>query len=201
MKLIKKYLSQKRTKEYREYYYKNLFPPLDIKEIVDRIKKCEIIYHTKNLITFRNTINFFDNSKKVISSLGEPSYKKHNFTKDYTIFFYKNKIEKLKIKCQIHFINDCFIYAAQVFPNLTDKQIEELISIIKEKYIIHDHNKDIQIPFSIRDENENTLFIEKYFCLTINYLTGNSEILSTVEEIIPYEQSQIKSFKYLHKFI
>lgn len=200
MNLLKKLFLQKKIKDYKKYYYKNLFPLLNAVDVIKRSKSCYNVYLTNTVITLRNSINLSDTTEKVLNTLENKKYQNFYVSNKYKIIFYKQKINSLKIKLQLHFYNEKLFYAAQIFSNLDELKQNELINLIKIKYNLQEY-QDLSIPFAIKDKHENLLFVEKYFYFILNYISGDYNTISNIiDELVDNQKHKsipINFMKYI----
>lgn len=179
MNLFKSYIEKKKDRNYyKNYYYKNSFYAYDFFnrfKIIQAFKN-EILYSLE--LQFKGKIEFNASTDKVKSVLGDARYSfAHEDIKHYQIFHYKNKINDMKNRSQLHFYNDSFFYGVQFFPYLSSIQKAELIDLLRIKYSIPVNE---QLPFKIKDHKNNVLFISDDLNFSLEYYTGNEAILRFV---------------------
>ncbi|HOU98273.1 MAG TPA: hypothetical protein PLP65_05450 [Bacteroidales bacterium] len=179
MNILKAYIERKKVKNYyKSYYYKNSFYAYDFFERYNLIETFDKTFSFSSLIHFKGKIEFNISSKEIFIKLGESRYtSNHEEIKNYQILHYKNKINDLKNRSQLHIYNDMFFYGIQLFPYLSSIQKEELIQLLKNKYSIP---SDEHLPFKIKDKQNNILFVSDNLNLSLDYITGNEMMLSTL---------------------
>lgn len=179
MNLFKSYIAKKKDHNYyKSYYYKNSFYAYDFFSRFQAIKAFnnDVLYPIE--LQFKGKIDFNSSKEEVKLKLGNARYFfNHEDLKNYQIFHYKNKINDLKNRSQLHFFSDKFFYGILLFPYLNLIQKKELINLLKIKYSIP-VNK--QLPFLIKDHKNNILFISDNINFSLEYITGNEALLCSV---------------------
>ncbi|MGQ9847457.1 MAG: hypothetical protein ACUVQP_08165 [Bacteroidales bacterium] len=179
MNLLKRYIEKKNKRNYyKDYYYKNIFFAYDFFNRFKAIQafKNEIFYPLE--LKFKGKIDFNASKEEVLFKLGKPRYSfEHEDLKHYQILHYKNKINDIKNRSQLHFYYDSFFYGVQLFPYLSSIQKQELIDLLRIKYAIPDNET---LPFKIKDCKNNILFISDDLNFSLEYFTGNEDLLRSL---------------------
>lgn len=185
MNLLKAYIKRKTT-YYKSYYYRNSFIPYDFKERHDLISKLQA-YKTAENILFKGKVPFDINLKSVEAILGKAHFV-HEDEKinNYFTVYYKNKLNDIKNKSQLHFYGNQFFYGIQIFPYLTKVQQEEFSDLLRIKY---QYPSSTNYPIVLSDHQQNLLIISYNLGLTLEYITGNHLLIKQV--IQAFEQLEI----------
>lgn len=185
MNFLKGYIKRKTT-YYKRYYYRNSFIPYDFKERYDFISKLHT-YKTAESILFKGKVPFDINLKSVETILGKAHFV-HEDEKinNYFTVYYKNKLNDLKNKSQLHFYGNQFFYGIQIFPYLTKVQQEEFSNLIRIKY---QYPSNTTYPIVLTDHQQNLLIISVNLGIVLEYITGNK--LQVERVIQAFEQLEI----------
>lgn len=179
MNLIKSYIEKKKERNYyKSFYYKNSFYAYDFFNRFKAIQasKNEIISPLE--LQFKGKIDFNASKEEVLLKLGNARYSfTHEDLRHYLILYYKNKINGIKNRSQLHFYNNSFFYGVQLFPYLSSIQKKELVNLLRIKYSIPVENP---LPFKIIDGKKNVLFISDDLNFSLEYITGNEALLCSV---------------------
>ncbi len=177
MNIIKSYIKKKTVNYYRSYYYRNSFTAFDFKERYVFCNNKKVIL-TQTPIIFKGKIEFGLNEKEIQQILG----KSHFIYQDerlegYITLYYKNKISNLKNKSQLHLYKNHFFYGIQVFPYINKQQIQDIVSLLQVKY---QFSTSFEMPFILKDANNNKLIVSENVGLSMEYITGNEFIINQV---------------------
>jgi len=193
MNIIKSYI-KKKTEKYKSYYYKNNFPNFDYFDRFNKISDL-ILYDTNEEFIIKNKIPFGTNISNINNLIGKCRFqKKLEELNNYTIYYYKFKIDFLKYKLQLHFYNDMLFYAVNSFPYLDTHELEELLNLVKIKYKIQNI---IDLPFGIKDKNNNILVVSESVELIFEYFWGNKNFINEI--FSEYNKLEIRRQKLIEK--
>lgn len=109
MNFFKAYIKRKTT-YYKSYYYRNSFIAFNFKERYDFFRNIEP-YKTSENILFKGKVPFNINLKSVEAILGKAHFV-HEDEKlsNYFTVYYKNKLNDIKNKSQLHFYGNQFLW-------------------------------------------------------------------------------------------
>jgi hypothetical protein len=149
-----------------------------------------------NEIETNTEIQFMDNKKIneinkecIIRKYGNPNYKFINGAlSEIEILIYRQKLGSYKTKLELHFFkNNLFLYT-YTFSYLTLKEKNEIIKIIKEKYLEREC-KDI-INYNIVDKNKNIIMLNDGVDFSIKYSRKNNIDLETILKNNEFQNSK-----------
>jgi len=171
----------------RNYYYEKILDKYSdghfYVNLINNLKKI-------NEIETNTEIRLIDNKKlneivikDIIRKYGKPNYKiicEDLF--EIKVLFYRQKLAYHKTKLEFHFCkNNLFLYTYTFsYLNLEDKN--EIIQILKEKYL-EGKSKDI-INNYIVDKNKNIILLEDSIDFSIYYSYKNNIALEMILEYI-----------------
>ncbi len=198
MNLFKAYIERKKTKGYyKSYYYKNSFYSFDFCERYQALNKYETIFNTQTPVIFKGKAEFGINQMETGTALGKPRFiANHDNLNNYKIVHYKNSIQSLKNRSQLHYYSDRFFYGVQIFPYLSNNQKEELINLLKIKYGIP---MSAELPIKIKDKEGNYIYISSNFSLSLEYFSGNPLMIGSVLDAFSRHEKRILSKKEKEK--
>lgn len=177
MMVFFKNLIKHKTTYYKNYYYRNSFLSYNFKDRFDLFKNIET-YKTTQSILFKGKVPFDINLSTVVKILGRPHFV-HNeeSINQYLTIYYKNKLNNIKNKSQLHFFDNQFFYGIQIFPYLTKSQQEEFSELLRIKY---QYPSNVNYPIALIDHQQSLLMISVNFGLTLEYITGNTLLVEHV---------------------
>jgi len=180
MNFFKSYIEKYKSKNYyKSFYYKNSFYNFDFFERYADIKSFDTQFAYNQPILFKGKIAFNVSIKEVEKYLGRPRFtSQYDHIYNYNILHYKNSINSIKIRSQLHFYNHTFFYGIQIFPYLTTHQKEEICKLLKIKYALP---LNVELPLKIVDFEGNVLFVSNNIYLSIEYITGNHQLLNILQ--------------------
>lgn len=179
MNFLKAYIEKKKDRNYyKSFYYKNSFYSYDFFSRFNVIQEYNQSFILNSVLKFKGKIDFNSTTLNVINSLGKSRYTSdYENIKNYHILYYKNKINDLKNRSQLHFYNHSFFYGIQQFPYLSSIQKEELLNLLRNKYSIPSQEK---LPYKIKDLQNNILFVSDNLNFSLEYITGNETLLKSI---------------------
>lgn len=179
MNILKAYIKKKKVNNYyKSYYYQNSFYSYDFFERYEVIQAFEKEFTYGSTIQLKGKIDFNASFDEIKQKLGDSRYTTHHEKlKNYQILHYKNKINDLKNRSQLHLFEDSFFYGIQLFIYLSSIQKEELIHLLRLKYSIPANEP---LPFKIKDNHNNTLFVSDNIYFSLEYITGNPQVLRSI---------------------
>ncbi|NSW44420.1 MAG: hypothetical protein HPY79_01135 [Bacteroidales bacterium] len=117
--------------------------------------------------------------KEVQEYIGKPRFtSQYDNIYNYNILHYKNSIQLLKNRSQLHFYNHTFFYGIQIFPYLTTNQKDEIFKLLEIKYALP---INVELPLKIVDLDNNILFVSNNVYLTLEYISGNTQLLQNLQ--------------------
>lgn len=155
---------------------------------------------TRIPICFSKDTCFDSTTLKTIKENGLPDqWIKLKKFKNYEILLYKTSVYGLKIKNELHFINNKLVAFNNNFPYSTSNHNTIVEILLREKYI--PENKDFceLTEFQIFDDNGNFIFIENNGFLSINYVTGNPEMQQLLINFMAKKKQKSKESEYRFK--
>ena len=177
----------------RNYYYENLLMEHNRGSLYFILMKD---LKNTNGIETNTEIQFMDNKKNneinkecIIRKYGIPSYKFiYEPLPEIEVLFYRQKLGSHKTKLELHFFkNKLFLYT-YTFSHLSLKDKNEIIKIIKEKYLEREC-KDI-INYNIVDKNKNIIMLNDGVDFSIKYSRKNNIDLETILKNNEFQNSK-----------
>ncbi len=157
----------------KEDYYQNLIREDSTSRFLEvYARQTEAFTNPGLCIRFRN-LPFGISAGEVVNLMGKPRYEYDNDRRitSHKIFFYRTGLSHFRAVSQLHFINDQFFYAKYSFRNYDTENLENVLSALKDKYF---YTKQFTDKISqVKDEDKNTVMVEKSIHLGIAYLSGN----------------------------
>lgn len=134
----------------------------------------------------KNNLKFGISPLMLRFKLGKPFYSyERDSNYKYKILLYKSYIGKYKTKVEYHFFDKKLFFVTYTFSE--SDNFKTITSILKNKYKI---GKNISIEdIKIIDKNKNIIYVDKTFDFTINYLTGDNQLIQAINEKI-YEPNR-----------
>lgn len=159
----------------RESYFHSIYSRYNyLENQILNIENVKDIVITKRRIRFGFDLEFGLRSKQILEKLGKPYFTYSNkSTPEHTIYFFKRKVYKYKMKVEVHFFKDVFFMGIYTF-DVSKGEVKTIIEDICSKYqldlgsFLHQKNK-------IVDQIGNTLDIDFKLNLVIAYIDGNNK--------------------------
>ena len=186
MKNFNVYLKRKQ----KDYNYYNYFLKYqDINYYMSIYNKTDVI-NVQEPFLKNNSAMLKLKKSNIVKQYGKPCFKKHSeLDKSHFILFYNITFLKYRILKSFHFLNHKLILVNMTFQHISNEEKLKLINKIKEVYDI-DSEKFTSVK--IVDCENNILFIEDLFELSVNYMSSNTETLKNKYEAIKKLESKTK---------
>ncbi len=167
----------------RDYYYEELLDKysdgLFYKNLKDRLA---LLAGRKSTVEIRVLDGKTPNNiirKEVVKKYGRPNYKiKNEAFPDITILFYKRQIGEYKVKLEFHFYKKDLVFFSYNFPYLSPESYEEVVQIIRDKYL-GDGSQDIMDSYII-DRNGNIVLPDNIFGFSVYYFCPDNQNFSNM---------------------
>jgi len=174
---IRSFFRAKRAIQYydRESYFHSIYSHYNyLENQILNVEKVKDIVITKRRIRFGFDLEFGLRSKQILDKLGNPYFTYSNRSiPEYTIYFFKRKVYKYKMKVEVHFFKDVFFMGIYTF-DVSKDEAKAIMEDICTKYqlelgsFFHQKNK-------IVDQIGNTLDIDFKLNLVVAYIDGNNK--------------------------
>ncbi len=162
------------------YYYKFLTNNYNSDNsyclLIADLKDLKPIKTTTKIQLSQNSLPFNSNIKQVISKYGKKYYKLKQKTESFetTILLYRMKIGGYKTKLELHFCENKLFYFNYTFSYVKPKHINDIMSILEEKYT---NSKKINIHEDyIIDEDANVIRISHDTGLSVQYISTKNSL-------------------------
>jgi hypothetical protein len=183
------------TMNYNQYYYKVGGQINDLNYYLTLFKKCSCndFISTNHEICKSKSLKFgcsIDDVKKKLCNVNLHYF--DNQPLKIVILYYKTLIGHYKVRTQLHFHNKKLFLFNYSFPYTNKTEKDEIISIIRQKYIADKEESNLRI---IADSFNNCIQIDDNVEFTINYLSMNCELfnpLSLLSNISDEEEEKKK---------
>lgn len=116
---------------------------------------------------------------------------------DVKVLLYKHKIGRYKAKMELHFYKNRLFFYAYTFSYINMDEKEEIINIIKDKYLKVDSVN--LFDKYIVDQNENIMMINDKIEFSIYYLVNNQEAMDSFLEYRKNKNKLSESVEKKHK--
>ncbi|MBI5217344.1 MAG: hypothetical protein HY958_00240 [Bacteroidia bacterium] len=182
---IVKFIYRKLYLKYRPYYshfdvFENINDHITYERLLQGLNTNINDINTERDIRF-NHLPFGSSTKDLTKKIGKPRFKfKHPHIENIVSYFYRRKFGPLKATTLFCFYNDNLIFGSFIFDNINTSKINELETIIIEKYL---GNTDNTANISkILDSHLNKIEIVRSVDFRINFYCGNKSILLKLQE-------------------
>ena len=193
MKLNKYKKIRPYTYNTKEEYYQNFEYPMSLENFVGLFEKRNEALQSNVEIHFKK-IPFGVSHKEIIAKLGKPNLiKKAKFMEcnHHIILFYKKLIAGHKVIIQTHLLEDIFFYGLLTCIDETI-EIDIINKTLVTKYLNGRENINCA-SITIYDKKDNKINLNVGVYITLQYTTGNREILRTLNQLIKDEQLMEKN--------
>lgn len=159
------------------YHHKTLAIYKDITSVCSLFscEKLEVI-DTEIPIRYNDNHDFGTNINKLKEKLGTPDYslKKQVCSLEFKILVYRMRLGGLNTRLELHFYEDSLFYYNYIFSHIKNKEKRKLKKLLKLKYLKSKSNLKNKV---IVDQSNNKIKISNNINFTINYITGDVNIL------------------------
>ena len=177
----------------RSYYYNRLLD--GYKSIQLYLKLMNDLKNTNGIETntkiqlIDNKKNNEINKKNIIKKYGNPNYKFIcEDLSEIEILSYRQKLGSHKTRLEFHFYKDNLFFHTYTFSYLSPKEKNEIIKIIKDKYLGREY-RDIK-GHHIVDKNQNIILLNDIFDFSIKYSNKNNIVLETILNHNEFQKSK-----------
>ncbi len=191
-------LFNKRKLDYypRYYYYEILLDKyrdgLFYSNLINNLKKTDGIKTDTEIRLFDNKIPNEVVINDIIRKYGKPNYKIiYEDLFEIKVLFYRQKLGEHKTKVEFHFFRNNLFFYTYTFPYLNLENKNEIIQMIKEKYL-EGKSEDIINNFItsnlsyIVDKNKNIILYNDSIDFSIYYYCDNKKIMEKIMESIDF---------------
>ncbi|MCK4815282.1 hypothetical protein KA005_05895 [bacterium] len=177
----------------KEEYYQRFEYPMSLENFVRLFEKRNEALQSNVEIQLKN-IPFSVSHKEIIAKLGKPNLiKKAKFMEcNHTILFYQKIIADHKVIIQIHLLEDIFFYGLVTCINMQTIEIDIINKTLLTKYLNGRENINCA-SITIYDKKDNKINLNVGVYITLQYTTGNREILRTLNQLIKDKQLMEKN--------